>query len=194
MSKPLRNNDNGPSRTWRIGPILRMMGDGATVEDLKARVRLPAPGHLVTWEAKVDRVGEALDPRTQSTAIVVRIDDPYAQAEAGKRPPLRRNTFVEVILMAPKRPALVAPLDAVRGGQALVVSAEGTLEKRPVTLGVTIGDIAVVTDGLVEGDRLVVTDPAIAVPGMAVKAVEDKQVLAQITAAAGGQGKPKGNK
>ena len=51
-----------------------------------------------------------------------------------------------------------------------------------------------VTDGLVEGDRLVVTDPAIAVPGMAVKAVEDKQVLAQITAAAGGQGKPKGNK
>ena len=32
----------------------------------------------------------------------------------------------------------------MRGGQALVVSAEGTLEKRAVTLGVTIGDIAVV--------------------------------------------------
>ncbi|MDD9732905.1 HlyD family efflux transporter periplasmic adaptor subunit [Mameliella sp. AT18] len=178
----------------RIGPILRMMGDGATVHDLKARVRLPAPGHLVTWDAKVDRVGEALDPRTQSTAIVVRIEDPYGQAEAGKRPPLRRNTFVEVILMAPKRQALVAPLDAVRGGQALVVSAEGTLEKRAVTVGFAIGDIAVVSDGLAEGDKLVVTDPSIAVPGMAVKAVEDKQLLAQITAAAGGQGKPKGNK
>lgn len=175
----------------RIGPLLRTMGDGATVNDLKARVRLPAPGHSVIWTAKVDRVGEAIDPRTQSTAIVVRVDDPYGQAEAGKRPPLRRNTFVEVILMAPKQQALVAPLDAVRGGNALVVNTEGALEKRAVTVGYSIGEIAVVTEGLAEGDKLVVTDPAIAVPGMKVKPVEDKKVLAQITAAASGQGKSK---
>ncbi|CUH67797.1 Multidrug transporter MdtA [Thalassovita gelatinovora] len=173
----------------RIGPLLRAAGDGATVLDLKAKVRLAAPGHSVMWDATIDRIGEEIDPRTQSTAIVVRVEDPYAQAEAGARPPLRRNTFVEVILTAPKRPALIAPLDAVRGGKALIVSPESTLEKREVTIGYTIGDIAVISAGLAEGDKLVVTDPAIAVPGMAVKPMEDSKLLAQIVAAAGGQSK-----
>jgi hypothetical protein len=173
---------------------LRASQDGTTVLDLRARVRLPAPGHSVVWKAEVDRVGEAIDAKTQSTSIVVRIDDPYGQAEAGKRPPLRRNTFVEVILMAPKREALVAPVDAVRGGKALVVSAEGTLEKRDVKVGYTVSDVAVVTEGLTKGDQLVVSDPSIAVPGMKVKPVEDKKVLAQIAAAASGQGKSKGTK
>lgn len=176
----------------RIGPLLRTMGDGAAVTGLKARVRLPAPGHTVMWEATVDRVGDAIDARTQSTAIVVRVEDPYDQAEAGKRPPLRRNTFVEVILLAPKQQALIAPADAVRGGKALIVGAGNMLEKRDVTVGYTIGDVAIVTEGLAEGDKLVVTDPAVAVPGMAVKPVEDKKVLAQITAAAAGQSKGKG--
>ncbi|MDU8926333.1 HlyD family efflux transporter periplasmic adaptor subunit [Alisedimentitalea sp. MJ-SS2] len=175
----------------RIGPLLRAAQDGSTVLDLKARVRLTAPGHSVIWKARVDRVGEAIDPRTQSTAIVVRIDDPYGQAEVGKRPPLRRNTFVEVILMAPKRPALVAPVDAVRGGKALVVSTEGTLEKRAVKIGYTVGGIAVVSDGLAEGDKLVVSDPSVAVPGMKVKPVEDKKLLSQITATASGQARDK---
>lgn len=177
----------------RIGPLLRTMENGATVHDLTARVRLLAPGHSVLWKATVNRVGEAIDPRTQSTAIVVRVDDPYGQAQAGQRPPLRRNTFVEVILMAPKYKALVAPVDAVRGGKALVVSAEGTLEKRDVMVGYTVGDVAVVTRGLAEGDKLVVTDPSIAVPGMSVKPVEDKKVLAQIAATAIGQSTGKGS-
>lgn len=178
----------------QIGPLLRASSDVSTVLDLKARVRLLAPGHSVIWKAEIDRIGEAIDPKTQSTSIVVRIDDPYGQAEAGKRPPLRRNTFVEVILMAPKRPALIAPIDAVRGGKALVVSAEGTLEKREVKVGYTVKGVAVVTDGLVEGDKLVISDPSIAVPGMAVKPIEDKQVLSQIAAAASGQAKSKGTK
>lgn len=178
----------------RIGPLLRASQDGTTVLDLKARVRLPAPGHSVVWKAEVDRVGEALDAKTQSTSIVVRIDDPYGQAEAGKRPPLRRNTFVEVILMAPKRQALVAPVDAVRGGKALVVTGAGTLEKREVKVGYTVSGVAVVTEGLAKGDRLVVSDPSIAVPGMKVKPVEDKKLLAQMAAAASGQGNGKGTK
>lgn len=168
----------------RIGPVLRSMGQGATVADLTALVRLPVPDHPVEWVARVDRVGDAIDPLTQSTAIVVRIDDPLGQAQAGQRPPLRRNTFVEVVLSAPKRPALLAPAEAVQGGTAFVVTPEGILEKRPVTLGLVQGDLAVITGGLVEGDRLVVSDPALAVPGMTVKPVEDAALAAQLAALA----------
>lgn len=164
----------------RIGPLVRSLGGGATVMALDARVRLPAPGHTVTWDATVARVGEAIDARTQSAAVVVRVDQPMAQVQAGQRPPLRRNMFVEVELSAPPRKALVAPRDAVRGGEALVVAEDGTLEKRPVTVDYSIDSISVITGGLKAGDRLVATDPAIAVPGMKVKPVEDKALKGEI--------------
>lgn len=175
----------------RMGPLVRSLGEGATVLALDATVRLPAPGHSVTWDATVDRVGEAIDARTQSASVVVRVDQPLEQAQAGQRPPLRRNMFVEVELSAPLRKALVAPGDAVRDGQALVVAADGTLEKRPVKVDFTIDSIAIISAGLEPGDKLVVTDPAVAVPGMAVKPVEDKALKEELASIArgGGQGK-----
>lgn len=176
----------------QLGPLVRAMGEGGSVLSLKAKVRLSVPGRSVIWDASVDRLGEAIDARTQSTAIVVRVDQPVGQARIGQRPPLRRNMFVEVILTAPKRQVLATPLDAVRAGTALVVSPEGTLEKRQVEIAYTMGDIAVISAGLAEGDKLVVTDPSIAVPGMKVKSVEDKSVVQHIArAAAGGKGKSK---
>ncbi|GAB4352739.1 MAG: efflux RND transporter periplasmic adaptor subunit [Oricola sp.] len=169
----------------RIGPLVRTLGDGGTVLDLDAKVRLPAPGHSVSWDATVARVGEAIDARTQSASVVVRVDDPLGQAEAGRRPPLRRNMFVEVELSAPARKALVAPVDAVRDGEARVAAGDGTLETRQVQVDFTVDSAAIVTGGLAPGDRLVVTDPAVAVPGMAVKPVEDEALgkeLAKIAA------------
>lgn len=171
----------------RIGPLLRLAGEGTSVLDLRAQVRIPAPDHTVIWPAKVERVGEAIDAQTQSAAIVVRVADPLGQSVAGERPPLRRNMFVEVVLSAPRSAQIVVPSDAVRDDTALVVSAEGTLENRKVVVGFTSDDIAVVTQGLSAGDVLVVTDPTIAVPGMAVKPVEDTALIASLTAAALGQ-------
>ena len=162
----------------RIGPLLRTIEGGGTVL---------AADHDVTWKAEVVRQGEAIDARTQSSAIVVRAEDPLSQAAAGSRPPLRRNMFVEVTLGAPKTRALIVPRAAVAEGSALVVGADNTLEKRPVSIGFTMGDLAVVTSGLAAGDKLVVTDPTIAVPGMDVKPMEDAATLAQLVAEATGQ-------
>lgn len=171
----------------RIGPLLRQAGGGTTVQDLTAKVRLPAADHDVVWPATVVRMGEAIDAATQSAPVIVRVDDPQGQSVAGQRPPLRRNMFVAVELSAPQRKALVVPLEAVRDGSALVVSAEGILEKRAVETGFVLDDIAVVGKGLAPGDKLVVTDPTIAVPGMAAKPVEDALRKAEIAAAALGR-------
>ncbi len=175
----------------QVGPLVRLVPGGA-VTDLKAKVRLPAGDHTVSWDAKVVRAGEAIDAHTQSTPLVVRVENPLGQAQAGARPPLRRNTFVEVVLSAPPRQALVVPAEAVRGGKALVAAADDTLAERTVTVGYTVDGISVVEDGLVAGDRLVVTDPAIAVPGMKVKAVEDKATAARVAQVASGGQKPAG--
>ncbi|MBZ4020877.1 hypothetical protein CKO11_00190 [Rhodobacter sp. TJ_12] len=174
----------------RIGPLLRLLGEGTQVTDLKARVRLPAADHAVVWKAEVARVGEAIDPATQNAPVVVRVPDPLGQSEAGSRPPLRRNMVVEVELFAPKRPALVVPAEAISDGAVLVVSAENTLERRAVQSGFATGDLAVVTGGLAPGVQLVLTDPAIAMPGMAVKPVEDAARKAEIAASALGQAVP----
>lgn len=171
----------------RIGPLLRLVGEGVQVNELKARVTLPGADHPVAWPAWVERMGEAIEAGTQSAPVVVRVEDPLGQSTPGERPPLRRNMVVAVELSAPKRPALVVPLEAVNEGAVLVVSAENALEKRPVTLGFVAGGLAVVTKGLAEGDRLVITDPAIAVPGMVVKPVEDEARKAEIAAEALGQ-------
>ena len=173
----------------RMGPLVRALGPGKTVLDLKAKVRLPAPGHEVTWDATVERVAEAIDARTQSASIIVRVDQPLAQAEAGSRPPLRRNMFVAVTLSAPPRPVLAVPAEAVQDGKALIVDADGKLAERDVTAGIEIDGIVAIADGLAEGDRLVVTDPAIAMPGMVVKPVEDKALAARIARTAKGAGK-----
>lgn len=169
----------------RMGPVVRALG-GGTVQDLHAVVRLNAPGHEVTWPATVDRVGETIDPRTQSVGIVVRVADPLDLAEPGKRPELRRNMFVEVALSAPPRKALVVPADAVQNGRALVVEKGDTLAVREVQLAYAMDGVAVVAGGLKAGDRLVVTDPSVAVPGMAVKPIEDKALQAELAAAAKG--------
>lgn len=171
----------------QMGPLIRALEPGGTVLDLTATVRLTQAGHAVEWPATVARVGDALDARTQSANIIVRVDQPMAQAVAGQRPPLRRDMFVEVVLSAPVRKALVAPASALRDGRALVVSAEGKLEPRTVDLAYTTDGLSVIAGGLVAGDKLVVTDPAVAVPGMAAKPVEDKALAAELVGQASGK-------
>ncbi|MCR8549420.1 efflux RND transporter periplasmic adaptor subunit [Salipiger sp. P9] len=176
-----------------VGPLLRLAGPGAAVTDLKARVRLTAPGHDVTWKAQVVRVGDAIESDTQSATVVVRVEDPLGQAAAGERPPLRRNMFVEVLLMVPETELLTAPAEAVWDGNALVVTGDNVLEKRKVSIAFTMGDLAVIGGGLEAGDQLVITSPTIAVPGMQVKPVEDSARLAALKAEATGQAAPAGS-
>lgn len=171
----------------RVGPLLRLAGGGSTVLDLKARVRLVAPGHNIIWKSQVVRIGDAVDARTQGTTVVVRVDDPLTQAAAGERPPLRRNMLVEVLLMAPEIETLIVPVEAVRDGTALVVNSDGKLEKRKVTVGFTSGNLAVVTNGLVANEQLVITSPTVAVPGMMVKPIEDTARKAALLAEAMGK-------
>lgn len=65
------------------------------------------------------------------------------------------------------------------------------LEKRKVTAGFAMDALVVVEQGLAAGDRLVVTSPTIAVPGMNVKPVEDEVRKTALLAEA--SGKPAGS-
>ncbi len=173
----------------RMAPLMRSDGQPRTTGPmgLEAKVLLRSPTRIVEWDARVARVGDRIDPRTQSINVVVVVDQPMEQAAIGQRPPLRRNMFVEVVLSAPESAGIAIPRNAVRAGTVLVVNAEDKLEKREVQIAYAIDTVAIVAKGLNEGDRLVVTDMDVAIPGKAVKPIEDKELKARLALIALGQ-------
>jgi len=154
---------------------------------LDAVVRLRAPDRVIEWEATVDRVGPSVDPRTQSAIIVARVAGSHEMASPGERPPIRRNTFLEVELRARPRRALVIPAEAVRDGKIFVLDAEGRLEIRAARIAYRIGSAAVVAEGARAGDRVVVSELPAPVPGMAIDPVEDVKLMRRVLAVAMGR-------
>ncbi|MBZ0161145.1 MAG: efflux RND transporter periplasmic adaptor subunit [Notoacmeibacter sp.] len=169
----------------RMGPLVRGTGNGGGKGgplDLKAVVRLRAPGHAVEWPAQIERIGEFIDPRTQSANVIVSVEQPFDLAEPGVRPPLRRNMFIEVELSAPARKVLALPAEAIADGKVLVVGADDRLAYRAIETGFIVDGIAVVSGGLEAGIKVVVTDMSLAVPGMAVRPLEDEVLKARLAA------------
>ncbi len=187
----------------RLEPLLRGMdvtAGSAAVNDpatspgwhrLRAVVRLRTPTRVVQWPARVDRMAGFIDPQTQTQGVVVVVDDPYGKAKPGERPPLVRNTQVEVELRRDAVGAsLVIPAVALQHEAVRVVGAEGRLEIRPVVVAYLLGRAAVIESGLVAGERVVVSGLQPAVPGMALEPVDDDRLAADVEAAATGRSAP----
>lgn len=156
--------------------------------DLEATVRLKTATHTVTWEARVDRVAGIIDSQTQTIGVVVAVDNPYLQAQPGQRPPLIRNTAVEVELRKrPKGKPVVVPTAALHAGKIYVMNAEKRLEVRSVKPFYNQDGATAIIKGLEEGETVVVSDLIPAIPGMLLDPVEDEKTLMRLKAAATGQ-------
>ncbi|MGC2856921.1 efflux RND transporter periplasmic adaptor subunit [Novispirillum sp. DQ9] len=153
-------------------------------------VRLTAGDLTVDWPARVARVAETVDPRTRTVGVIVAVDDPYTQARPGERPPLTRSMFVEVELRGrPRAGSLVIPREALRrtpGGQPVVwvLDAQDRLRTRPVDVAFRQDGLAVLRDGVAEGERVVLSDLIPAVEGMLVRPVPDEAAAARLSAQA----------
>jgi multidrug efflux pump subunit AcrA (membrane-fusion protein) len=155
---------------------------------LQAVVRLRTATHMVEWPARISHVGATIDPQTQSLGVVVAVDRPYAIAEPGERPPLLRNTFVEVELASPPlADQLVVPIDAVHDGFVYVVDGDSRLAKRQVKVRFAQNGYAVLDAGVAAGDRVVTSDLVSAVEGMLLAPQEDRKTKRQMILAATGK-------
>lgn len=143
----------------------------------------------VSWPARFTRIRESVDPSTRTIGVVVTVDGPYRMAEAGRRPPLAKNMFVEVELRGKAVPGrIVIPRSALHDGMVYVVGAEMRLERRLVTVGARQSNFVTVDSGLAAGETVVVSDLSPAIDGMLLTPVEDAGLLARVVAAATGQG------
>ncbi len=167
---------NGPA-----SPAFGVMG-------LNAVVRLRTASHSVEWPARIDRVSGVIDPQTQSLGVVVAIDDPAGKAKPGQRPPLYRNTFVEVELTsAPLEGRIVVPLSALKDSQVFVVDGESRLDLRKVEVAFTQGGFAVLAAGLEPGERIVTSDLQSAIKGMLLDPQEDRKAKRSMVVEATGK-------
>lgn len=156
---------------------------------LDAVVRLTAGDFRVEWPARFARIRETVDPRTRTVGVVVAVDEPYRMVRAGERPPLAKNMYVEVELRGKvQRSSLVVPRSAIHDGIAYVVGADERLERRPVSIGLEQGDLAVVAGGLEAGEKIVVSDLVPAIGGMLLDPTPDRELYESLVALATGSG------
>ncbi len=160
---------------------------------LTAKVVLHTPRSDIMWDAKVDRVTAAMDPKTRTRGIVLTVQDPYGQASPGQKPPLVTDTAVQVILQGrPRKGKIALPASAIRKGKVMVVDGEKRLRFKPVKVEYIQGDIAVLGSGLAPKEKVIVSDLPAPVDGMLVKPKPDKKLLARVMAEASGKAPSKG--
>jgi RND family efflux transporter MFP subunit len=137
---------------------------------IRGTVTLATSDGDIKWDGELDRFLGELDPFTRMLTVVIRVDEPYKDLGRGERPPLVEGMFCEGVLLGRRHEGVYpVPARAVHDGRVYIMNAVGELEIRSVSVRFVQGDLAIVDDGLVSGDRIVVTDLQPAVAGMRLR-------------------------
>jgi multidrug efflux pump subunit AcrA (membrane-fusion protein) len=146
---------------------------------ITARVRLPLDGQgPIEWDGTFSRTSESMDLKTGALTIYITVDNPYENVVPGKRPPLVTNMYVEVELKGRSLPdRFVVPRSAVHDKKVYICTPDNRLDIRPVSIEFYMADMAVLSQGLKQGETLVLADLVPAVEGMRLKPVQAGEVL-----------------
>jgi RND family efflux transporter MFP subunit len=172
----------------RIPSVAEMQTDLAEFTGFRPVVRMDLGGTVAEWPAEFVRFSDQVDPATRTLGVVVAVDRPLDLVIPGRRPPLSKGMFVQVLIRGRVQPErVVIPRAALRAGQVHLVGAEDRLHMRPVEVAFTQGPLAVVGTGVAAGDRVVLSDLVPAVEGMRLAPRTDESVQAILAAAAQGE-------
>jgi multidrug efflux pump subunit AcrA (membrane-fusion protein) len=146
---------------------------------LTALISMHFDDQAITWEGKVSRISDTIDPKTRTIGAIVKVNDPYVDVKPGIRPPLVKNMFVEAELRAtPLKDQIVIPRSALHVDKVYLANKNNRLEIKPVKIKLLQGERAVIESGLSAGERLVVSDLSPAIPNMLLAPVEDNELAA----------------
>ncbi|MBU2711899.1 efflux RND transporter periplasmic adaptor subunit [Zooshikella harenae] len=155
---------------------------------LEAKVKLVGAFKDTHWQGKAVRLGESINQTSRTVSIIVGVDDSYQKVIPGKRPPLLKGMYTEVEFTAPARERLVIPRAVIHQNKVYTVGKNNHLIIKEVTVAYNIGELAVVEQGLVDGEKIITTDLIPAVEGMALQpelnTAQEKTILALANAEA----------
>jgi len=154
---------------------------------MKVVIHLRSPEQDITWQARLARISDTIDPQTRTVGIIAVVDGAYAQVIPGERPPLAKGLFVEMEVSARALGThLIVPRLALKDKQLYVVGKDKRLEIRPVESGLVQGDFVVISKGLEEGEQVVVSDLGPAIKGMLLTVETDTALSEQMVRQATG--------
>jgi multidrug efflux system membrane fusion protein len=159
------------------------MDDIRRAIDISATVRLPLFSKEAIWDAQFMRTGESVDMQTGALTVYVAVQNPFAKIKPSERPPLMPNLYCEVELQGrPRANRYIIPVHAVHNGSIYLVDKEKRLKKQTVEVEMVMKDMAVIRDGLSDGDEVITTDVVPAVEGMLLAPVINQRLMAKIDA------------
>jgi len=149
---------------------------------ITATVRLRLGQQFIEWPAVLDRISNTIDPKTGTIGVIVRIENAYASAKLGTRPPLTKGMFVEVTLEAKPVDGIIIPRTALRQGKVLLADQDSRLNIISVTADLIQGDIALIMNDIKETAKIVVSSPVPLMQGMLLDLHPDVELMHALAA------------
>ncbi len=164
-------------------PLGTALGGGGP----RVLLRAQFAGGRHEWEARIVRIGGEIDPATRMVNLIARVEDPYRAV--GERPPLSVGLFVDAEVVGRSVDSVFeVPRGALVGADRLWLVKDGRLALRQVGVLRSDPEVAIVSDGLVSGDRISLTILETAVDGMAVTPELEPAPAPPVAAAAAATG------
>ncbi len=142
-----------------------------------AVVALRYGGSESLWPGQIERALGEVESRGRMLQVAVRVEDPYRLLEKGSRPPyLEVGIFVDVEFAGPVvKQKFVLPRRVLRDNQTVwVADSDDLLRIRPVEVLRLEREQVVIDQGLVAGDRVVLTTLSGAAEGMKLRIVGER--------------------
>ncbi|ADM08314.1 possible putitive HlyD family secretion protein [Parvularcula bermudensis HTCC2503] len=119
-------------------------------------------GRLHRWEGQIVRVDAAIDPTTRQVAAIAQVPDPYGRSADGGTP-LAIGLFVDALIEGPRvERAVTLPRVAIQEENTVyVLDEDNVLTAQPVDIAAFTDQGAIITGGLSEGQRVVVSRAAV---------------------------------
>ena len=133
---------------------------------LNARLTYKTNMGDMTWQGHVKRIDPGLNPNNRSAQVYVGLDlDEDSMAPA-------INLYVQVEIFGPAMvDQIVLPRLALHASTVLIADGENRLRRRPVTVSFQVEDRVVIRQGLVDDERVILTDILFPAEGMLISPV-----------------------
>ena len=134
------------------------------------------------WSGQLVRLDASLDPRTRSTFGTVEVADPFDVADGDM--PMAPGLFVAAEIEGRTLADVLAiPAAGLRaGGRVFIMNDDDVLEIRSVIVAHATASVAYLSNGINEGDRIIVSPIRNPVAGMALSAIEEAAEPVQLSA------------
>ena len=142
----------------------------------RAVVRGTFAGREHEWLGRVHRTEGEIDPRSRMVHVVVRVADPYGAAAGQAGVPLAVGMYVDVEIQGTRvDDVAVIPRSALLSGDRVGVVRDGRLELRDAEVVRSTRTSVVLSDGVDDGDQVLLTRLDVLVDGMSVRVADTRE-------------------